>query len=122
MSPRSEEFLDAARRKLAAAAAALQEDPATAVSSAYYAMLYGARAALSERDTYAKAHAGTWHEFRRLFVETGQFNGDLAASAHAVQPERERADYDAWAAPADEAQRVIQLAGAFLGGIAELIG
>lgn len=122
MSPRSQEFLDAARRKLAAAAVALQEDPATAVSSAYYAMLYGARAALSERDTYAKTHAGTWHEFRQTFVETGQFDSGLAGAAHGVQPERERADYDAWAAPVEEAQRVIELAGAFLAAIEELVG
>lgn len=121
MSPRSEEFLDAARRKLAAATAALRADPATAVSSAYYAMLYGARAALSERDVYAKAHAGTWHEFRRCFVETGQFDGELAAAARGVQPERERADYDAWAAPAEEARRVIELARAFLTSIEDAV-
>jgi uncharacterized protein (UPF0332 family) len=36
---------------------------ATAVSTAYYAMLYAARAALSERDVNARTHAGTWQCF-----------------------------------------------------------
>lgn len=45
MSPRSAEFLEAARRRLSAAAATVDEDPSTALSAAYYAMLYGARGA-----------------------------------------------------------------------------
>jgi uncharacterized protein (UPF0332 family) len=121
MSPRSAEFLDAAKRRLTAAAAVVQEDPSAALSSAYYAMLYGVRAALSERDVYAKTHRGAWHEFRRVFVETGEFESQLASSAHQVQPEREQADYDAWAAPPEEARRVIDLARAFLAAIEELI-
>lgn len=35
-------------------------------------------------------------EFRRAFVEPGDFDDRLASAAHAVQPEREQADYDAW--------------------------
>jgi uncharacterized protein (UPF0332 family) len=49
VSPRSDELLDAAARRLKAAAAAAHEDPSGAISLAYYAMLYAARAALSER-------------------------------------------------------------------------
>lgn len=121
MSPRSEEFIEAARRRLSAAAAVASQDPSTALSSAYYAMLYAARAALSERDIYAKTHRGAWHEFRRAFVESGEFDADLAGAAHKVQPEREQADYDAWIAPEDEARRVIELAGEFLEAIESLI-
>ena len=43
MSPRSAEFLEAARRRLSAAVAALDDDPSAALSLAYYAMLYAAR-------------------------------------------------------------------------------
>jgi uncharacterized protein (UPF0332 family) len=89
MSPRSTEFLDAARRRLTAASAVLDEDPSTALSAAYYAMLYAARAALSERDVYTKTHRGLWHELRRVFVETGEFDADLVASVQKIQPERE---------------------------------
>ena len=114
MSPRSSEFLQAARRRLAAAEVALKEDPSTALSAAYYAMLYGARAALSERDSSAKTHRGTWHEFRSTFVEGGMIDAELAAEVQKIQPEREQADYDAWPAPAEEAQRTIELAHRFL--------
>ena len=120
MSPRSSEFLGAARRRLAAAEVAVNEDPSTALSAAYYAMLYGARAALSERDSSAKTHKGTWHEFRSVFVEDGTIDAELAAEVQKIQPEREQADYDAWSAPAEEAQRAINLADRFLTAIEAL--
>lgn len=121
MSPRSAEFLTAARRRLAAASAVVDEDPATALSAAYYAMLYAVRAALSEREVYAKTHGGSWHEFRRAFVETGDFDAELARAAHSIQPAREQADYDAWAVPPDEARRAIELAHAFITAIEEML-
>jgi uncharacterized protein (UPF0332 family) len=120
VSPRSTEFLQAARRRLAAAETVVDEDPSTALSAAYYAMLYGARAALSEREIYAKTHRGAWHELRRAFVETGELDGELVAAVQKVQPDREQADYDAWQAPADEARSAIELAKRFLAGIEAL--
>jgi uncharacterized protein (UPF0332 family) len=120
VSPRSDEFLQAARRRLAAAEVAVNEDPSTALSAAYYAMLYGARAALSERDSSAKTHRGTWHEFRSAFVEDGAIDAALAAEVQKIQPEREQADYDAWSAPAEEARRAIDLADRFLTAIEAL--
>ncbi len=120
MSPRSSEFLEAARRRLAAAEVAVEQDPSTALSAAYYAMLYSARAALSERNSSAKTHKGTWHEFRSMFVESGAISAELAAEVQKLQPEREQADYDAWFAPAAEAQRAIALAHRFLTAIEAL--
>jgi uncharacterized protein (UPF0332 family) len=114
VSPRSDEFLEAARRRLAAAEVAVEEDPSTALSAAYYAMLYTARAALSERDASPKTHKGTWHEFRGAFVESGEIDAALAAEVQKIQPEREQADYDAWFAPAGEARRAIELARSFM--------
>jgi uncharacterized protein (UPF0332 family) len=121
VSPRSSEFLEAARRRLAAAEATLEKDPSTALSAAYYAMLYGARAALSERDTSAKTHRGTWHEFRSAFVESGAIDAELAAEVQKIQPEREQADYDAWFAPTAEARRAIELAHRFLTAVEALV-
>lgn len=121
MSPRSSEFLEAARRRLAAAEVAIEQDPSTALSAAYYAMLYGARAALSEQEISAPTHRGTWHEFRRAFVDSAKIDGELAAEAQKIQPEREQADYDAWSAPAEEAQRAIELGHRFLRAIEALI-
>ncbi len=83
-------------------------------------MLYGARAALSERNSSAKTHKGTWHEFRSEFVATGTIDVALAAEVQKLQPEREQADYDAWSAPAAEAQRAIALADRFLTAIEAL--
>lgn len=42
--------------------------PSSVVSAAYYAMLYAARAALSERGEHAKTHSGTWTLFSATFV------------------------------------------------------
>lgn len=122
MSPRSEEFLTAARRRLAAAVAATHDDPSAALSLAYYAMLYAARGALSERDTYAKTHRGTWHKLRVAFVETGAIDPDLVTAAQRVQPEREQADYEAWPAAREDAERVIELASAFIAAIETALG
>lgn len=121
MSPRSAEFLDAAKRRLDGAIQALGTDPGTALSAAYYAMLYAARAALSERDSYAKTHSGTWNLFQQQLVESGLFDAELLADARKVQPEREDADYEAWAAPREEAERVIELAARFLAAVDALL-
>jgi uncharacterized protein (UPF0332 family) len=112
----------AARRRLATAAASVTNDPPTALSVAYYAMLYAARAALSERDLYAKTHVGTWHQLRLTFVEPGLLGADLVTDAQKVQPEREQADYEAWDTPEEEARRVIDLATRFLTAIEGVIG
>ena len=114
MSPRSTEFLDAAHRRLAGARRIMDVDPGGAVSAAYYAMLYAARAALSERDLYAKTHGGTWHLFRETFVLEDQFDGALAAAAQKTQPDRERADYEAWAATDADAKAIVELAARFI--------
>ncbi len=113
--------MQAARRRLAAAEVTVEEDSSTALSAAYYAMLYGARAALSERGASAKTHRGTWHEFRDAFVESGEIDATLAAEAQKIQPEREQADYDAWFAPVEEARRAIELAHSFLAAIEALL-
>ena len=65
VSPRSQEFMDQARDRAAAAAELFQAGHIEiAVSSAYYAMLYAARAALSEDDESARTHRGRWNAFR----------------------------------------------------------
>ena len=50
---------------------------ATAASTAYDAMRYAARAALSERDRHARSQTGTWGLFREEFVLTGEFEETL---------------------------------------------
>jgi uncharacterized protein (UPF0332 family) len=53
-------------------------------------------------------------------VATGKIDADLAAEVQKLQPEREQADYDAWSAPAEEAQRAIALAHRFLSAVEAL--
>jgi uncharacterized protein len=114
MSRRSDEFMDAARAQLAAARAALDAGPAGALSLAYYAMFYAARAALSERDLYAKTHSGTWDLFYLRFVKSGEFDAVLTTAARDTQPKREKADYEAWLTPKAEAVEAIEIAQRFL--------
>ena len=79
MSPRSAEFMASAWDRLALARTAIESGHAAgAVSAAYYAKLYAARAALSEEDQYAKTNAVTWSLFRETFVGTGCIDPVLA--------------------------------------------
>jgi uncharacterized protein (UPF0332 family) len=120
--PRSVEFLDEARKRLRTARAALGvEDPAGAVSAAYYAMLYAARAALSEEDRYAKTHAGTWGEFREAFVRDGRFDRELFALGPKTQELREAADYHARDPAAGRAEAVVGDSERFVAAVVELL-
>lgn len=110
-----------ARERAALAATALGAgSPGGAVSAAYYAMLYAARAALSEEDRYAKTHSGTWHLFRETFVLTGRFDGALFAGAERTLPLRLGADYEARPVEPEEAEAVVDLAARFLQAIEAL--
>jgi uncharacterized protein (UPF0332 family) len=91
-----------------------------AVSAAYYAMLYAARAALSEEERNARTHSGTWRLFRETFVDAGRFESQLAAAAQATQALREGADYDARRVSGDETERVCALAERFVSAVDDL--
>ena len=121
MSPRSEEYLDSAVARLATAQAALSLDPASTVSLAYYAAIYAARGALSERDRYAKTHRGTWHLFREEFVRTGPFDPKLAGAAASLQRQREEADYDAVRPSEHEAAAAVQTAERFVAAVQAML-
>ena len=107
-----------ARDRLGAARAALDAGfESNAASAAYYAMLYAARAALSELEKNSKTHSGTWTLFRETFVATGGFDAVLFSESHATQQLREAADYDALMVPHEEAQRIVELADRFVGAV-----
>ena len=85
MSPRSVEFMDQARDRAVIARVLLAAGhPEGAVSAAYYAMLYAARAALSEGDEYARTHGGTWHLFFERYVTTGAFVAGTGANGYVI--------------------------------------
>jgi len=104
-----------ARERLRVARLALESgSPPAAVSLAYYAMLYAARAALSEEDRYAKTHSGTWQLFRDTFVAVQRFDPELATQAERIQELRLGADYEARQIAPGEAEAVVDLAARFL--------
>ena len=122
MSPRSEEFMATARARLAEARDVLaQGHLAGAASAAYYAMLYAARAALSERDLYAKTHAGVWSSFSETFVATGDFGEDLARRARRAKRVRELGDYEAKPPPRDRAEQLVATANEFVEAVERML-
>jgi uncharacterized protein (UPF0332 family) len=92
-----------------------------AVSAAYYAMLYAARAALSERDEYARTHGGTWHLFHERYVTTGAFDQQLHALAQRAQKAREGGDYEAITPEPQEAQEIVSGAADFLAAVERML-
>jgi uncharacterized protein (UPF0332 family) len=122
MSPRSEEFMEEARERLVAAREALSAGHATvAVSVAYYAMLYAARAALSEDDEHARTHGGTWNLFRRRYVLTDTFDQHLFSLAHRAQEAREKGDYEAVTPASEDAERYVAGADDFIAAIERML-
>ena len=115
MSPRSEEFMDQARDRATIAREILASGHLEgAVSAAYYAMLYAARATLSEDDKYARTHRGTWHLFHERYVVTGAFDQHLHALAQRAQGAREKGDYEAVTPDRGDAEAIVAGAADFI--------
>ena len=64
-----------------------------AVSRAYYAMFFAARALLSKKDSYPRTHRGLISQFGLLFVKEGEFKKELFDLLTRAQEDREEADY-----------------------------
>jgi uncharacterized protein (UPF0332 family) len=92
-----------------------------AVSAAYYAMLYAARAALSESDEYARTHGGTWHLFHERYVTTGAFDQHLHAMAQGAQRTREQGDYEAITPDRSEAERIVAGAADYIAAVEHML-
>jgi uncharacterized protein len=121
VSPRSAELLARAREGAASARTLVDAGhAAAAISTAYYAMLYAARAALSERDRTARSHAGTWALFRDEFVRTGEFDEPLTQAAQRAQAQREASDYAAETFDLAEAQELVATAERFIAAFERL--
>jgi uncharacterized protein (UPF0332 family) len=111
VSPRYLELLRRASEGVASARTQVEAGhAATAVSTAYYAMLYAARAALSARDRHARSHTGIWALFREEYVLTGQISDELAQAAQRAQARREASDYAAESFELAEAVELVAIA------------
>lgn len=123
MSPRSEEFMQAARERLTDAQNVIGvAHPALVVSAAYYAMLNAARGALSEQGVFAKTHSGTWSLFSERFVATGAFDRGLFAFTGRAQEARQEGDYQARPLSPELARELLDAAGRFLTAVEEMLG
>lgn len=120
---RSAEKLAKGRDQLVGARAALSGGSAgVAVSAAYYAMFYAARAMLSEEDLFARTHDGTWQLVRETLALTGRFPIALVRAAQAAQALRVATDYeDAWPS-LDRASEALAVAERFVDEATALIG
>ncbi len=122
MRPRTRELLDQADEWLRDARLVIDGGGRSgAISISYYAMLYAARAALSERDLYVRSHQGMWHVFGRTFVEGGDFDPQLARAAAGAQAPREDADYRAKRFSEEQARATLELAERFVSAVKETI-
>ena len=91
------------------------------VSAAYYAMLYAARAALSESDEHARTHRGTWNLFRESFVVTDAFDAGLFTLSQHAQAAREGGDYEAVTPSEEEAHRYVDGAADFIASVERML-
>jgi uncharacterized protein (UPF0332 family) len=122
MSPRSEEFLESADGRLRAARVTLEAgESSVSLSASYYAMLFAARAALSELDRYAKTHTGTWELFRESFVFPGRFDPALARAGQRAQALRWSSDYDALVVAPEDAAQWLQTAERFVAAVRAML-
>lgn len=122
MRPRSEELAASARKWLASAGALLDQGFSESASAdSYYAVLYAARAALSEADRYAKTHGGVWDLFFRLFVDSGGFERRLYADARQIERVRLDAHYEAREVPAEKASEVLETATSFVAAVEQML-
>jgi uncharacterized protein (UPF0332 family)/predicted nucleotidyltransferase len=123
MKPRTAEFMELARERLPIARMTSKAEGASvSVGVSYYASLYAARAALSERDLHAKTHSGTWTLFRREFVQSGEFDAKLTkAAANGLRKLRESADYAAAAITPEQAKEALAIAERFVAAVEELL-
>jgi uncharacterized protein (UPF0332 family) len=123
VSPRSEEFIEQARDRLAMAREVLAAGHREgAVSAAYYSMLYAARATLSEDDENARTYRGMWNLFRIKYVTTEAFDVRLFTIAQHAQVAREAGDYQAVTPTAEEAENYVAGAADFLSAVERMLG
>ncbi len=94
---------------------------ASVISAAYYALLYAARAALSEADRHARTHRGVWHLFFQRYVATGRFDPELHAAATRQQDRRESVDYGAADLGPEDAREALAVAERFVAAVRDML-
>ncbi len=87
-------LMENAHQKLKASEKLLENEfYADALSRAYYAMFFAARALLSQQNIYPQTHRGLISQFGLELVKNRNFNKDLFNLMVRAQEDREEADY-----------------------------
>lgn len=119
MSPKEiRELLDKARRSLHAAERLLRDgDYDFAVSRAYYAMFYAARALLLTKDIRRSKHAGLIAAFNEHFIQSGELPGHFFLALRDAFENRAEGDYGLAVISEEQARAGIASAREFIDGI-----
>jgi uncharacterized protein (UPF0332 family) len=109
-------LMERAREKLEVARSLLEDGYySDAVSRAYYAMFYAARALLAEKQVHPKTHRGVISQFGLAFVKSGTFRRELFELFARAQEDREEADYGLLVGLGEaEARKIVQAAELFV--------
>jgi len=78
-----------------------------AVSRAYYAMFFAAKALLAEKDIYPRTHRGLISQFGLELVKKGEFKKELFDLLTRAQEDREEADYGLFPKLDEEEAKII---------------
>ena len=120
-----EDLLNRARQAAQSARTLLSSgDLNGAVNRAYYAMFYGAHAALEHRgvEIASSKHGTLVGRFGEHLVKTGVLPRALGASLNAMLQLRQRADYGSGEVARADVQRSLSEAEAFVAAIERLVG
>jgi uncharacterized protein (UPF0332 family) len=86
-----------------------------AISRAYYAMFYAAKAALLDEGVDLRRHSSVVAKFRELFVITGRVEADYLRYLGRAQGARDRSDYVPFISTSrEDAVEVLTMAEAFI--------
>ena len=93
-----------------------------AISRAYYAMFYAAKAALLSKGVDLKRHSASIAKFRELFVVPGLVDTEYLRHLGQAQTARERSDYAPFAPVTREgAKEILQAAESFISKVNEIL-
>lgn len=93
-----------------------------ALSRAYYAMFYAAKAALLSEGVDLRKHSSAVAKFRELFVITGRVDAEYLHYLGQAQSARERSDYAPFAPVSKEGtEEILNAADAFIAKIKDLL-
>jgi uncharacterized protein (UPF0332 family) len=117
-----DELIEKARRSLAAAERLLADGDADfAISRAYYAMFYAARALLLTKDIRRSKHSGVIAAFNEHFIRNGAVRHELFISLRDAFDDRSEGDYGLVTISMEQGRASVQAAREFVKELGDLL-